>query len=145
MIREIVFHPEFTSRLGLKPSGPIRDLGPIVILTGANGAGKTRHLALVADDGTPLLLRERSGEFIRSIVAGSSGFDDDPQDLASRPYASCSADSCIAVVERGGRRWQFLATRSSQSIEWRTLVGACAKADIVVSDRWARGCTPALA
>ncbi|HEY0165130.1 MAG TPA: competence protein ComEC, partial [Sphingomicrobium sp.] len=105
--------------------------------------GDGRHLALVADDGTPLLLRERSGEFIRSVFADSAGFDDEPQPLESRPFASCSSDSCIAIIERDGRRWQILATRSAQSIEWRTLVDACAAADIVVSSRWLpRGCTP---
>lgn len=98
------------------------------ILVGAAGAalsprpdllvtGDGRHLALVDEDGTPLLLRERSGEFIRSIVADSAGFDDEPEPLESRPFASCSRDSCIAVLERGGRRWQILATRSAQSIE----------------------------
>jgi competence protein ComEC len=105
--------------------------------------GDGRHLAVVDGDGTPLLLRERSGDFIRGIVADFSGFDDEPQLLSARPFASCSADSCVAVIERGGRRWQILATRSAQSIDWRTLVRACAEADIVVSSRWLpRGCTP---
>ena len=105
--------------------------------------GDGRHLAVVDADGTPLLLRERSGEFIRSVVADSAGFDDEPEELESRPFASCSSDSCIALLERGGRRWQILATRSAQSIEWRALVRACSDADIVVSSRWLpRGCTP---
>jgi len=124
------------------------------ILLGAAGAamspkpdllvtGDGRHLAIVDSDGTPLLLRERSGEFIRSIVADSAGFDDEPEELESRQFASCSRDSCIALLERGGRRWQILATRSAQSIEWRALMRACAEADIVVSSRWLpRGCTP---
>jgi competence protein ComEC len=139
--------------LGLWTSRP-RLYGIAPILLGAAGAamsptpdllitGDGRHLALVDADGTPLLLRERSGEFIRSIVADSAGFDDEPQPLAARPFASCSRDSCIAVIERGGRRWQILATRSAQSIEWRALVRACAAADIVVSSRWLpRGCIP---
>ncbi len=131
-----------------------RFYGIVPIVLGAAGAslsptpdllitGDGRHLALVDADGTPLLLRERSGEFIRSVFADSAGFDDEPEDLASRPFASCSRDSCIAIVERGGRRWQILATRSAQSIEWRALVRACAAADIVVSSRWLpRHCTP---
>jgi len=46
-------------------------------------------------------------------------------------------------VERGGRSWQLLATRSSTRIDWLPLVRACAKADIVVSDRWLpRHCNP---
>jgi len=105
--------------------------------------GDGRHLAVVDRDGTPLLLRERSGDFIRQVIAQASGFDDDPQALASRAFTSCSRDSCVAAVDRHGRRWQILATRSSQSIEWATLVAACAEADIVVSERWLpRGCSP---
>jgi competence protein ComEC len=131
-----------------------RFLGLAPIALGAVGAalsptpdllvtGDGRHLAIVDADGRPLLLRERSGTFIRDIVADSSGFDDEPGELAARPFASCSRDSCIALLERGGRRWQILATRSAQSIEWQTLVRACAEADIVVSSRWLpRGCTP---
>ena len=131
-----------------------RFYGLVPIALGAAGAalsptpdllitGDGRHMALVDADGTPLLLRERSGEFIRSIVADSAGFDDEPQPLESRPFASCSRDSCIAIVERGGRRWQILATRSAESIEWRALVDACGAADIVVSSRWLpRRCTP---
>jgi competence protein ComEC len=131
-----------------------RFLGLVPILLGATAAaaspkpdllvtGDGRHLAVVDADGTPLLLRERSGDFIRQVVAQASGFDDDPQDLASRPFTSCSRDSCVAAIDRGGRRWHILATRSSQSIEWQPLVRACAQADIVVSERWLpRGCTP---
>jgi competence protein ComEC len=131
-----------------------RFLGLVPIMLGAGAAafsptpdllvtGDGRHLALVDADGTPLLLRERSGDFIRSIVAQASGFDADPQDLVSRPFTSCSRDACVAIIDRGGRRWQILATKSWQSIEWRTLVEACAQSDIVVSERWLpRGCTP---
>ena len=61
-----------------------RLLGLVPILLGAAAAaaspkpdvlvtGDGRHLAIVDADGTPLLLRERSGEFIRSIVADSRG------------------------------------------------------------------------
>jgi competence protein ComEC len=105
--------------------------------------GDGRHMALVDADGTPLLLRERSGEFIRSVFADSAGFDDEPEELTSRRFASCSRDSCIAIVERGGRPWHILATRSAQSIEWAELVKACGAADIVVSSRWLpRHCAP---
>ena len=131
-----------------------RFLGLIPIAVGAAAAalsptpdllvtGDGRHLALVDSDGTPLLLRERSGDFIRQIVAQASGFDADPQDLASRPFSSCSRDACVAVFNRAGRTWRVLATKSSQSIEWQALVDACAQADIVVSERWLpRGCKP---
>jgi competence protein ComEC len=111
---------------------------PDVLVTGDG-----RHLALITADGTPLLLRERSGDFVREMIAESSAFDGDPDGLSSHPFASCSRDSCVAVVQRAGRQWQILATRSSVPIEWHELVRACAQADIVVSDRWLpRGCTP---
>ena len=124
--------------IGLGAIAAILSPKPDLLITGDG-----RHLAVVDADGTPLLLRERSGDFIRSIVADSAGFDDEPEELESRPFASCSPDSCIARFERGGGNWQILATRSAQSIDWRPLVSACAGADIVVSSRWLpRGCTP---
>ena len=135
-------------------TGRARFLGLAPIAVGAAAAalsptpdllvtGDGRHLALVDADGTPLLLRERSGDFIRQVVAQAAGFDADPQDLSSRLFSSCSRDACVAIIDRGGRRWQILATRSSQSLERQDVVLACASADIVVSERWLpRGCSP---
>jgi competence protein ComEC len=128
--------------------------GLIPIAVGALGAaaapvpqllvtGDGTHLAVVAPDGTPRILRNRSGDFIRSVFAESSGFDGDPPVLEEAPFAACSHDSCVADVRNDGRSWRVLATRSSAWIEWRDLVKACAGADIVVSDRWLpRGCNP---
>jgi competence protein ComEC len=105
--------------------------------------GDGRHLAVVNRAGVPLLLRERSGDYIRDLFSEASGFDDDPKALVEARNSDCSRDSCVALVERGGRRWRLLATKSSTHIDWRPLVGACARADIVVSDRWLpRGCNP---
>jgi competence protein ComEC len=104
--------------------------------------GDGMHLAVV-DSGTPLLLRERTGDYVRSLVAEASGFDGDPEDLGSRPYSACSNDSCVALVRKGTRAWRLLATRSGYQIDWATLTSACADADIAVSDRrLPRGCSP---
>lgn len=97
--------------------------------------GDGRHLAVVASNGTPLLLRSRSGDFVREILAESSGFDGDPANLEAAPTANCSRDSCIADIERAGRRWRLLATRSSTLFPWADLVRTCGEADIVVADR----------
>jgi ComEC/Rec2-related protein len=97
--------------------------------------GDGRHLAVVASNGTPLLLRSRSGDFVREILAESSGFDGDPANLKAAPTANCSRDSCIADIERAGRRWRLLATRSSTLFPWADLVRTCGEADIVVADR----------
>jgi competence protein ComEC len=124
----------------------VRLLGAVPFAIGAAGAavsptpdllvtGDGRHLALLSSDGTPMILRERSGDFVRSLLAEGSGFDGDPSVLGSAPGANCSRDSCIADLERAGRRWRLLATRSSTFFAWEELVRSCAEADIVVADR----------
>jgi competence protein ComEC len=105
--------------------------------------GDGRHLAVVSGDGTPLILRDRAGDYIKDLLAEASGFDGDVADLGSRPYSDCSKDACIAVIAKGGDEWHILATRSSYQIDWKTLTEACARADIALSDRrLPRGCTP---
>lgn len=131
-----------------------RWLGVVPFAVGVVGAGFStapdlmitgdgRHLAIVTRDGVPLLLRERSGDFIRDVFAEASGFDADPGALSAARFSDCSRDSCVALVRRGGRSWRLLATKSSTHIDWRPLVDSCAKADIAVSDRWLpKACTP---
>ena len=104
--------------------------------------GDGMHLAVVRD-GTPLILRERAGDYVRSLFAEASGFDGDPGDLGSRPYSACSRDACVALLRRGESEWRLLATRSAYRIDWKTITSACADADIAVSSRrLPRGCTP---
>ncbi len=135
-------------------NGRARFLGVLPFVIGAAGAasapvpdllvtGDGRHLAIVSEDGTPVILRSRSGSFVRDLLTENSGFDGDPKALDSAPFASCSRDSCVADIERGERSLRLLSTRSSTRIDWAPLVAACAEADIVVSDRWLpRACTP---
>lgn len=90
-----------------------------------------------------MLLRERTGDYVRSLVAEASGFDGNPEDLGSRPYSACSPDSCVVLVRKDGSEWRLLATRSATRIDWGTITRACAQADIVVSSRrLPRGCVP---
>ncbi len=105
--------------------------------------GDGKHLALVGAGGRPYILRDKAGDYVRSLVAEASGFDGDPEALAARPYSACSKDSCVAVVRNGANEWRVLATRSPTRIDWVPFTRACAEADIVVSDRrLPRGCTP---
>jgi competence protein ComEC len=132
----------------------IRLLGIAPALVGAAGAalsptpdllitGDGKHLAVVASDGTPLLLRERAGDYVRGLLAEAAGFDGDPLDLGSRPFTDCSHDSCVAVIHKGRAEWRLLATRSATRIDWGRITSACSRADIVVSDRrLPRGCSP---
>ena len=132
----------------------VRLLGIAPFLMGAIGAasartpdllltGDGRHLAVVSDDGVPLILRERTGDYIRDLLAEASGFDGEAEDLGSRPFSACSTDACVAVIRKDEDVWRLLATRSATRIDWTTLTAACAEADIAFSDRWLpRGCSP---
>jgi competence protein ComEC len=105
--------------------------------------GDGRHLAVVGSDGTPLILRDRAGDYVRDLLAEASGFDGDPGDLGSLGYSSCSKDACVALIDHGQSRWRLLATRSAYRIDWDPFTAACREADITVSDRrLPRGCTP---
>jgi competence protein ComEC len=132
----------------------VRLLGLMPVLIGAVGAaaspspqllvtGDGKHLAVVGADGTPFILRDRAGDYVRSLVAEASGFDGDPAALASQPFSDCSKDSCVALIRKGSAEWRLLATRSATQIDWVPFTQACADADIVVSDRrLPRGCAP---
>jgi len=105
--------------------------------------GDGRHLAVLAPDGTPMMLRDRAGDFMLDLMSEASAYDDDPGSLAGASFGTCSRDSCTALIRRGHVEWRVLATRSSTRIDWKTLVEACSSADIVVSDRWLpSACTP---
>jgi competence protein ComEC len=59
------------------------------------------------------------------------------------PGADCSPDFCAIGLDRGGRQWQVLMSRSREQIEERALAAACERADIVVTERWLpRSCRP---
>ena len=105
--------------------------------------GDGQHLALVRDDGIPVLLRSRSGDFVRDLMSEASAYDGNPLNLEEQRFARCSRDACIADIVDGKHAWRLLAIRSRDRIDWVTLTKACADADIVVADRWLpRGCTP---
>jgi competence protein ComEC len=135
-------------------NGRVRLLGLAPALLGAVGAasastpdllvtGYGRHLAIVAPDGVPMLLRERSGDYIQTVMAEAAAFDGEPAFLGTRPASHCSRDSCVVEIGQGAQRLRLLAIRSAQRIDWTSLTRACAQADIAVADRrLPRGCTP---
>ncbi len=95
-----------------------------------------RHLALRLPDGRLAHARERVGDFLIDNWAEAVGSE--PASavwLGSLPLARCSAESCVANSERGGRRWRVLATTGRSLIPRDRFAPACAAADIVVSDR----------
>jgi competence protein ComEC len=101
-----------------------------------------RHLA-IRTGGTMALLRDRAGDYVRDTLAENGGLDGEPAWLAERPESRCSRDLCVVTREAGGRRWTILATRSAYLVPAGELIAACAKADIVVSERrLPRRCRP---
>lgn len=105
--------------------------------------GDGRHLAIVAEDGTPYILRERAGDFMRETMGESAGFDGGLPPLDLAPGADCTSDACVAQMIRTGRVWTVLATRSGQTLDWEELTRACAMVDIVLSERrLPRACNP---
>jgi competence protein ComEC len=135
-------------------SSRIRWWGVVPFLAGAIGGalapvpdllvtGDGQHLALVRDDGVPVLLRSRSGDFVRDLMSEASAYDGDPKALEEQHFARCSRDACIADIVEGTHAWRLLAIRSRERIDWTALTQACADADIVVADRrLPKGCTP---
>ena len=77
----------------------VRLLGLALFAIGAAGAavapfpdllvtGDGTHLAVV-ENGTPLILRDRAGDYVRSLFAETAGYDGDPdllEDLLHRPH-----------------------------------------------------------
>ena len=131
----------------------VRLLGLLPFVIGAVGAALTptpdllvtgdgMHLAVVSG-GRPVILRDRTGDFVQQLLAESAAYDGDPAFLSDAAFADCSTDSCIADVGRGGRSWRIFATRSSYRLAWQDVVDACGQSDIAVSDRrLPAGCTP---
>ena len=132
----------------------VRAWGALPFLLGAVGAalspvpsilitGDGQHLALIRADGVPVLLRSRTGDFVRDLMSEASAYDGDPAHLEDQRFARCSRDACVADIAQGRRAWRLLAIRSRNRIDWTQLTKACADADIVVADRWLpRGCVP---
>lgn len=97
--------------------------------------GDGRHMALATGDGGMAILRDRAGDYVRSTLGEGGGVIGELPPLSEQPDARCSPDLCIARRRAGGRVWTILATRSGYAVPWADLIAACARADIVVSER----------
>ncbi|PZQ62670.1 MAG: competence protein ComEC [Sphingomonas taxi] len=103
--------------------------------------GDGRHLALRGDDGRLAILRDRTGDYMRDLLAAAGGLDGEPTLLSATSAARCNRDLCWLERRAGGRTWRILATRSAYLVPVRQLTPLCRRADVVVSDRrLPRGC-----
>ncbi|UIJ43539.1 ComEC/Rec2 family competence protein [Sphingomonas cannabina] len=105
--------------------------------------GDGRHLAIRTQGGGLALLRERAGDYVRDVLSEGGGVDGELPVLDDVAGTRCNIDLCLTELERGGRRWRVLATRSAYLVDPRPLIAACRTVDVVVSDRrLPQGCTP---
>ena len=106
-------------------------------------AGDGRNVAIAAEDGRLLLLRDSRSEFTRDNFKELAGVEAEPMPLAQWPGAECNGDFCALTLRRAGRDWRLLMSRSRYLVDAPVLAQACAQADIVISDRWLpRTCVP---
>lgn len=99
-------------------------------------SGDGRQVAVVGANGELAFARQRVSRFIGEVWGEAVGQPDAvPGWLGDRADARCNDDACVAVISRGGRRWQLLALLGRDSIPRAGLQPACAAADIVVADR----------
>jgi competence protein ComEC len=123
----------------------VRWLGAAAIAAGLLGAvlapppdllisGDGRHAALRLADGRLAFLRSRTSDFLRDMWGDALAASGDAR-FADLPGMTCSADTCVAAIDRGGRRWRLLATVSKDFVDRSAFEPACAAADIVISDR----------
>jgi competence protein ComEC len=112
---------------------------PDIVVTGDG-----RHMAIRADGGAVALLRERTGDYVRSALSEVEGTEGDAAlAIDDLPDARCGPDLCAVTLRRGDRTWRVLATRSRYPVDRTAFAPACARADIVVSDRRLPGwCRP---
>jgi competence protein ComEC len=106
-------------------------------------AGDGRNVAIATPDGRLLVLRDSKSEFTRDNFKELAGVEAEPVALAQWPGAECNADFCALTLHQAGRDWRLLMSRSRYQVDAAVLAQACARADIVVSDRWLpRTCLP---
>jgi competence protein ComEC len=105
--------------------------------------GDGRHLAIRTMNGSMALLRDRAGDYTRSMLGENSGAQEELALLSEAPDARCSLDLCMIEVRSGTRHWRVVATRSSYLVPWQEMTKLCRSVDVVVSDRrLPPGCTP---
>ncbi|WP_296716438.1 ComEC/Rec2 family competence protein [Erythrobacter sp.] len=110
-----------------------------------SGDGRQAGITITeASGGRRLLsLRDSRSDYARDNLIELAGVKADPIPLSEWPEARCSDAFCTLVIERGGREWVLLMGRSRDRVEERGLASACARADIVIADRFLpRSCRP---
>lgn len=104
-------------------------------------SGDGRHVGITGESinnghSELLVLRDTKSSFTRDNLLELSGVEGDLVPLADWPEARCSAEFCVITLNRGGRDWHIMMSRNDDYVPLDVLAEACAKSDIVVSERW---------
>ncbi|MBH5322709.1 ComEC/Rec2 family competence protein [Aurantiacibacter sediminis] len=106
-------------------------------------SGDGRHVGVTGEDNRLLVLRDTRSSFTRDNLLELAGVEGEPLPLPDWPGADCSRDFCVITLNRGGRDWHILMSRSRDIVAERSLAAACERSDIVIADRWLpRSCKP---
>jgi competence protein ComEC len=108
-------------------SSRVRLLGLVPFLIGAVGAalaptpdllvtGDGMHLAVVSQ-GRPVILRDRTGDFVQQLMAESAAYDGEPAFLSERP--SRIARPTVASPRSNGRDAAGASSRLARRTSWR--------------------------
>ena len=106
--------------------------------------GDGKHLAFVSADGQVALLRDKAGDFARSMIFEKAGSNAEATLIEDWPGAKCTLDNCVITIVKGNNTsWTVLATRTASKVPSMEMAAACNRVDIVVSDRWLpQSCQP---
>lgn len=96
-------------------------------------SGDGRHVGVVTPAGLALL-RPRTSDFLHDMWSDAAGTDAETP-VGPLPGQACSRDSCVATIQRDGRRVRVLLTISRDLVAKPAFARACASVDIIVSDR----------
>ncbi len=120
---------------GLVPAGfataMLCTLQPPDILISGDG----RHVGITGVGESLLVLRDSRSDFAKDNLTELSGMSGETRLIADWPGARCNQDFCAVHLDRGGRIWQILITRSKDLSTERDLAAACEQVDIVIADR----------
>jgi competence protein ComEC len=98
--------------------------------------GDGRHVGITGEGPQLLVLRSSRSSYVTENLLELAGVTGEPQPLEAWPGARCNPDFCVVTLNRDGRDWHILMSRSRALVAERDLAAACERVDIVVSERW---------
>ncbi len=101
--------------------------------------GDGRHVAVRLEGGRLAMLRDRTGDYVRDMLAENGGVDGEPLLLAEQAESACNRDLC--TVQVGDLR--IAATRSAYLMPIAEVTALCGQVDVMISERrLPRTCVP---